>query len=55
MILFTSSDKLYPNPIFADIYASGYPVALLARAEERESLGFISIATYLSEFGSSAY
>jgi len=31
------------------MYANGYPVALLARAEERESLGLISIAAYVSE------
>jgi len=31
------------------MYANGYPVALLARAEERESLGLISIAAYSSE------
>ena len=37
------------------MYASGYPVALLASAEDRESRGFISIATYLSESGASAY
>ena len=37
------------------MYANGYPVALLANADERESLGLMSIATYLSESGSRAY
>jgi hypothetical protein len=37
------------------MYARGYPVALLARADDLDNLGLISIATYLSELGSKAY
>ena len=37
------------------MYANGYPVALLASADERERRGLISMATYLSESGSRAY
>jgi len=36
------------------MYANGYPVALLASAEERESRGLISIAAYVSEDWSNA-
>ena len=54
-MLFTSSGSVYPRAIFADMYASGYPVALLARADERESLGFTSIAAKRDDFVSKAY
>ena len=39
----------------SDMYANGYPVALLASADDLDNRGLISIATYLSEFGSKAY
>ena len=36
------------------MYASGYPVALLASADDRDSLALISIAVYCSDVGSRA-
>ena len=53
-MVLVSSCRSYPRPILADMYASGYPVALLASAEERDSRGFISMATYFSDAVSSA-
>src|SRR3989338_2842574 len=40
------SSSVYPTASFAAIFAIGKPVALLARADERDTLGFISI-TYI--------
>src|SRR5512139_3099769 len=39
------SSSVYPTANFAAILAIGNPVALEARAEERETLGFISMMT----------
>ena len=40
-----SSSRVYPTASLAAILAMGKPVALDARAEERETRGFISITT----------
>ena len=39
-----NSSRVYPIANLLAIFAIGYPVALEAKAEERETLGFISIA-----------
>ena len=41
-----------PEASFAEIKAMGKPVALEARADERDVLGLISITTTLPVFGS---
>ena len=41
----SSSSSVKPMASFAAILAIGKPVALEARAEERDTLGFISITT----------
>jgi len=43
VILFGISSRVLPTAIFAATRAIGYPVALEARAEERETRGFTSI------------
>ena len=40
---FLISSKVYPRAIFAATFAMGYPVALDASAEERDTRGFTSI------------
>src|SRR4030066_1801572 len=45
------SSSVYPTANFAAILAMGNPVALEARAEERETLGFISMMTILPSSG----
>ena len=49
-----SSSRLYPTASFAAILASGNPVALLARALDRLTRGFISMITIRSDSGSIA-
>ena len=41
------SSKVYPTANLAAIFAMGKPVAFEAKAEERETRGFISIITIL--------
>ena len=41
-----SSSSVYPTAINAAILAIGYPVALLANAEDLETLGLTSITRY---------
>ena len=48
---FFSSSKVYPTANFAAILAMGKPVALDARAELRETRGFISMMTMRPSFG----
>ena len=55
MTLLRNSGSGMPNPNFAAINASGYPVAFDARALDRESLALTSIIQYSSDSGSSAY
>ena len=45
VISFCNSSRVYPTASFAATLAIGKPVALEARAEERDTLGFISITT----------
>jgi hypothetical protein len=40
---FGSSSSVYPTASFAAIFAIGKPVAFDAKADERETRGFISI------------
>src|ERR1022692_2449122 len=47
-----SSSSEYPTASLAAIFAIGKPVALDARAEERDTRGFISITTILPVRGS---
>jgi hypothetical protein len=42
---------VYPIANFAATFAIGKPVAFEARAEDLETLGFISITTILPSFG----
>ena len=42
---------MYPTASFAATFAIGKPVALEANAEDRETLGFISIITIRPFFG----
>ena len=42
---FGISSRVYPMASFAAIFAMGKPVAFDARADERETLGFISMTT----------
>ena len=44
-----------PTAIFAATFAIGYPVALDANAEERDTRGFTSITIYSLLFGFKAY
>ena len=48
------SSRFFPKAILAAILAIGYPVALDARAELRETLGFTSITMYSMVSGSRA-
>ena len=54
MSLFNSS-KVKPTANFAAIFAIGNPVALEAKADDRETLGFISITTIRPVLGSMAH
>ena len=45
----------YPRAIFAATFAMGYPVALDASAEERDTLGFTSMTQYSKLSGCRAY
>ena len=49
---FGSSSSVYPTASLAAILAIGNPVALLARADDRETRGFISITTMRPVAGS---
>ena len=51
---FFSSGRRCPSAILAAMRARGYPVALLASAEERDSRAFTSMTRYRSERGSRA-
>ena len=51
MISFSISSKVYPIDKRAATFAIGKPVAFDARADERETLGFISITTILPSAG----
>ena len=51
MISLFNSSKVYPTANFAATFAIGKPVALDARADDLETLGFISIMTILPFFG----
>ena len=51
MISFFNSSKVYPTASFAATFAIGNPVALEAKADDLETLGFISIITILPFFG----
>ena len=48
---FFSSSSVNPTANFAAIFAIGNPVALDANADDRETLGFISITTILPSSG----
>ena len=48
---FFSSSSVKPMANFAAIFAIGNPVALEANADDRETLGFISITTILPSSG----
>ena len=52
---FLISSKVYPRAIFAATFAIGYPVALDASAEERDTRGFTSITQYSKLLGFKAY
>ena len=52
VISFRTSSRVYPTASLAAILAMGNPVALLARAELRETRGFISITTIRPVAGS---
>ena len=54
VISFFNSSSEYPTANFAAIFAIGNPVAFDANAEERLTLGFISIITILPDIGSIA-
>ena len=47
VISLVSSSKVYPIANLVAIFAIGKPVALEAKAEDLETLGFISIITIL--------
>ena len=51
VISFFNSSSVYPIANFAATFAIGKPVALDAKAEDLETLGFISITTILPFFG----
>ena len=51
---FPSSSNVYPTANFAATLAIGNPVALEAKADERETLGFISMIVNLPSSGLSA-
>src|SRR3989338_4246485 len=51
VISFLISSSVYPIANLAAIFAIGKPVALLARAELLETLGFISMTTILPSCG----
>ena len=51
VIELSNSSKLYPMASLAATFAMGYPVAFEANADERETLGLISIAI-ISSFSS---
>ena len=52
---FLISSREYPRAILAATLAMGYPVALLARADERLTRGFTSITQYSKLSGFRAY
>ena len=49
-----SSSRVYPTASFAAILAIGNPVAFEARADDLETLGFISTTTIRPSLGSTA-
>ena len=52
---FLISSRVYPKAIFAVTLAIGYPVALDAKAEERDTRGLTSMTQYSNESGFKAY
>src|SRR5213594_769000 len=54
VISFLSSSRVYPTASLAATLAIGNPVALDARAEERDTRGFISITSMRPSLGSTA-
>ena len=47
-----SSSSVYPTASLAAIFAIGYPVALDASADDRDTRGFISMTMQRPVFGS---
>ena len=54
VISFDISSRVYPTASLAATFAIGNPVALDAKAEDLETLGFISIITILPFLGFTA-
>ena len=55
VISFFNSLRVYPTASFAAIFAIGKPVAFDARAEDLDTLGFISMTTILPSSGFTAH
>ena len=55
VISFFNSLRVYPTASFAAIFAIGKPVAFDARADDLDTLGFISMTTILPSSGLTAH